>query len=264
MSLVPFDPNGMCFDLLRSCSTQAIFYVDGDTSFQEQARWYFCAPGALPFPSWHAFGSPVWDTEHPTVTTLGFDATSPRVYDRGRRTNASDGTRFAGPIEFFQQGCMFPQNLPRGSSGTPVVCLDRPEGLALGGQAVPVNVARGGLLLGGQAVTTIAPGVPCSSCPGVTPSTVSMTVAGFTGLGTIFNGTWTIPQTASPCVWQLNFGGGAFIQVTRTAGTWTVLFDPPVKNATYSGVSVDCVTPTVMTQSFSNIGGPATFVLQMP
>lgn len=128
-----FDPNGMVMDLLRSCYSQNVMYFNGDPSQVTKCRWYFAARTAKPFPAPHAFGSPTWDTVHPTSTTLGWDATSSRSYYNGKRSNTSDGTSFAGPLDFFQNGADTLADLDRGVNGTPVVCLRSPVGVALGG-----------------------------------------------------------------------------------------------------------------------------------
>lgn len=123
----------MCMDFLRSCYSQLVSYRKDDPSQQFIGQWYFCDPRALPFPGPHAFGSPTWDTEHPTETTLGWDATSFRFYYNGRRLNTSDGTKFAGPQDYFVNGQPDVPGLERGVNGTPVECLKRPLGKAIGG-----------------------------------------------------------------------------------------------------------------------------------
>jgi len=150
-----FDPNGMGMDLLRSCYSQRLNYITNDAVTTALARWYFCAPDALCFPGDHAFGSPTWDQIHPTVTGLGFDATGPRGYSNGRRSNASKGQMYAGPLQYFEVGQPSIGSLDRGSSGTPVECLEPPYGLAGGGLAVPCEAGKGGKKAGGVATIVI-------------------------------------------------------------------------------------------------------------
>lgn len=110
-------------------------FVKDDPTQKTKCRWYFASPTAIPFPVPHAFGSPTWDTEHPTPTSLGWDATSSRTYFNGKRSNTTRGQSFAGPLAYFQGGADDPSDLERGVNGTPVECLKRPFGIALSGSA---------------------------------------------------------------------------------------------------------------------------------
>ena len=123
-------------DLLRSCYTQNLLYQQGSPNFV-RGTWYFAKPGAAVFPGLQSMTSGTWDTVHPTVTTIGWDATKPRTYYNGRRTNHSDGKTFAGPIEYFTLGQPSPAGLVRGVNGTPAVCIARPAGVAKGGSIQP-------------------------------------------------------------------------------------------------------------------------------
>jgi len=130
-------------DMRRSCANTLMRYVAGDTSKVFTARWYFCKPTALPFPTWHSFGSRIWDDKRRRVTTLGDDATTTSQYSKGVNPNESDGTTFAGPLEYFQNGAPAPGTIPRTETGTPVSCL------------VPLHLARGGgKLKGGESEVT--------------------------------------------------------------------------------------------------------------
>lgn len=146
-----FSPNGMIMDLLRSCYSQQVLFNRDDVTAETTCRWYFTNPEAKVFPSWHTFGSPTWDTAHPTVTTLGWDDTTTRSYDKGARTNVSDGKGYAGALEFFQQGQPSGTDpLVYGVGNTPVVCLPGMAGLRKGGKGqfsaistcLPVDMPR--------------------------------------------------------------------------------------------------------------------------
>lgn len=138
-------------DLARSCYKRKMRWNRFDQNDVVMATWYFCKPGALPFPAPHRFPSSNWNTFHPESWPLGDSEQYPRTYFSGRRTNRSAGVSFAGPLEYFQEGQPGPlPPLQRGSDGTPVECLTPPFGLALGGQSLPVSLAEGGLALGGS------------------------------------------------------------------------------------------------------------------
>lgn len=218
---MPFDPNGMVMDFLRSCSSQAISFVEHDPTQQALATWYVAAPTALVFPTEHAFGSPVWDTVHPTATTLGFDATTPRVYYNGRRTNASDGTTFAGTASFFQIGAPSRAPLERGVNETPVECLRAPFGIVTGGLCVPIVPAGGGLRTGGSCTAPVAVATTLRywswfTPPGA-PSSVRFTVSsGPFGTGTVYGqaisggpNTFVLTNTFGFSVYRtdMSFGG---------------------------------------------------------
>lgn len=128
----------MVMDMGRSCYTRKMKFVRGDQSQTFLATWYFAAASAKPFPGFHLFSSAVWDIVHPTPVTLGDSENFQKKWSTGRRFNRSDGTTFAGPLEDFLEGAAAPGDLPRGTGGTPVVCLKDPFGLALGGEDVPV------------------------------------------------------------------------------------------------------------------------------
>lgn len=264
MNGVPFDPNGMVMDFLRSCYTSRIAYQQGNSLVQSDATWYFAAPGALCFPGPHAFGSPTWDTVHPTLTDLGWQAQAPRRYYNGRRLNSSDGTQFAGPESYFLVGSPVGATLDRTANGTPLECVPPPYGLVLGGQGFPVLRGRGGLRLGGEE-SLLVPGVPCAACPGFTPLTVTVTIGGFAVPYTSYNGTWTLNQTASPCVWHLVVIGTQVLTLTRSAGNvWTLTLSGSPTIAEYSGVIPDCVTAGTLAKVFSFFGGNATASLSVP
>ncbi len=215
MSGVPFDPNGMAMDLLRSCYSGQIEYAPG---LFAPAVWYWCAPTALPFPEPHLFGSPTWDTVHPTVTSLGWNALAPRKYYNGRRLNASQGRDFAGPLAYFSEGAPSSGNLPRIADGyTPTVCV-APAGKMLGGLSVPSVPSAGTKKLSGKSIQPITPGIPCGFCSGTTPLQRTVVIAGATGAASPANGTWVCTQLSfNPCFWLAGGLPGVQILAQKSA-----------------------------------------------
>lgn len=255
----------MVMDFLRSCYKQRLRYLANDPTQTEVGTWYFCRSSAKEFPYAHAFGSPTWDTFHPTPTVLGFSATSPRSYYNGRRLNNSDGTTFAGPASWFLHGAPLPVQLPRGADGTPIECLHPPFGLVGGGQVVPVVAVAGGKEAGGQLVQSVIPGVPCSNCGAVTPLTISVTLSGFAGVYSDYNGTFQLVQQSSPCTWFLALAGTHSISANRSpGGVWSVALTGSIFVCIYSGTSPDCVNPATLNQTFSVAGGDPTCTITAP
>lgn len=251
-------------DLLHSCYRQKISFLKGFPASQAIATWYFCSPNAHAFPEPHSFGSPTWDTDHPTITTLGFDATSSRTYTNGRRTNSSNGQSYAGPLIYFQEGAPARALLPRISNGTPVECVPPPWGLAGGGLLVPLRAGLGGKLAAGQLVAGVVPGMPCINCVGTTPATVRVVLSGFAGGHAFLNGTWTLPQI-NPCTWFHSFSAFQFIQLLRVATNhWQLDASDTFQQAQYELTTPDCVTSCVLPLSLSTIGGDPTAPLLIP
>lgn len=253
----------MVMDLLRSCSVQSMRYVQGDPSTVELGWWYFAKSSALPFPVPHRFGSPVWDTVHPTPTSLGFNAEAVRAYYRGTPLNSSDGTRFAGRLEDFVKGAEGAAALPRGSNWTPRECLLPPFGIMSGGESSDAGLAVGGLLSGGICEVAYPPGVACAYCSGSTPSMLKVTLSGFSGSYAAYSATHLVPQTASPCIWKLLLGGTLSITVQRSAGAvWTVVLTASPLACFYAGTSSDCVSLATLSLIGSSIGGDPTCTIE--
>jgi hypothetical protein len=181
---VPFDPNGMVMDLVRSCYSRNIRFVNGDPTQKAKATWYRAAPTALVFPGAHAFGSANWDTVHPTPIDLGDQEGDPWRWYNGRRINRSDGTRFAGPAAFFLHGADAPAILPRGTDGTPVECLKPPFGKIKGGLCVPSIRFAGGKIKGGLSPLLVG---PCS-CASLQAGPITVVVVNGTGVFVPFIG----------------------------------------------------------------------------
>lgn len=237
-------------------------FVEGDPTAVTDATWYRCKKGAVAFPGAHAFGSPVWDIVHPTPTTLGFDATASRRYYNGRRLNSSDGQKVAGHLEWFLTGAPSKANLPRLTDGTPVECIKPPFGKMLGGVSVPVAAAIGGKSVGGALVTTVIPGAPCTSCPGVTPATVVLTITGATGLAAVINGVWMLPQDVptNPCLWTHNEFPVRTFDADSFPAPWAVFVSTQFGLVTgiYTGSPGNCVTPMTLNLTTPQPGYPPT------
>jgi len=238
-------------DLLRSCSRQNMRFVVGDLLTQAEATWYRTAPNAKTFPTPHVFGSPVWDTFHPMTTDIGFNASAPRTYYNGRRINSSTGRKWAGPLVYFRAGAPATGDLPRATNGTPVECLNPPFGLALGGTSRAIALSKGGLMNGGRAYT---PAVACSECTGPTPSTLTITLSGFT-TGSL-NQLWTFTQDpVFPCLWGASSGGNTLTLARAGGFFWNLTILDGVGAALYQGGAVGCIGSFSMTQLVSTIGG---------
>lgn len=240
-------------------------FVAGDPSQTAVATWYRAKPGAAVFPGAHAFGSAIWDTEHPTSTLLGDQDGAPKSWYNGRRINRSDGQKVAGPISYFTSGAPAPDFLPRASDGfTPVECLSPPFGLATGGNSVPTVLALGGVRTGGVSSVPIAPGVPCANCPSLTPLRVTVNLNGFLGLNAVFNGTHVLTQVA-PCSWDLVISPGFFIFLVSNGGpTWSLDVNG-TGVAIYTGGAPDCITPVTIPLTASTMAaGPTAIVTPGP
>ncbi len=246
-------------DLLRSCKTSQVRYVENDVLQVVPITWYFAKRGALVFPSWHSFTSETWDYSHPTFFDLG-EVPFPRPrWSNGRRNNSSDGTTFAGPLAYFQTGAPAPGFLPRGVNDTPIDCMSPPFGKAGGGVALSVVSAQGGGLKGGVAIPAgPTPGIACVNCTGVTPANVTVTGGGFVGIYAVFNGTFIVPQILA-CNWFLNIGGGAVITITRNPGpSWHVSFSLFPTGTGFDLITADCVSSFVPALTSNTQGGAPT------
>ena len=263
----PIDPNGMVMDFLRSCFRRRMRFVAGNPSIQTFARWYRCAPTALPFPVPHAFDCGNWNSVHPTPSNLGDQDGARRHYDRGQRFNISDGTSFAGPVEFFQNGCPGIGDLPRGPGDTPVVCIRPGGGIFKAGQLLRTKPALGGIAKGGSAYKPITPGGPCNGCSTITPAALLVTITGAFGPAAVFNGVWTVPQVVGfNCSWALNVAPGHTIDIIRQGTLPAVRYNAALVgpgNAAYvqaSGAEPDCTVSVTIASSGSTMLGSPPFI----
>lgn len=258
----------MIMDMARSCYTGFVRYLAGNTAVVTQARWYFAAPTALPFPGMHAFGSPIWDDPRITPSLGWITRPTKRNWDSGRRLNTSDGTRFAGPAAFFLDGADNSGGLPRGVNGTPIECLFPPFGLALGGRVTPVHVARGGVRWGGSLTPLPPPGFPCSYCA-YTPATATVVISGCSGPVAFLDGTWMVSQVGaiSPCLWTGVIPPTGYINLQRiNASTWNVQIGDTASGDShlYQAMVPDCITPFVATEFFPDPLFPPTVSVTFP
>lgn len=99
-------------------------------------RWYPSAPGAKPYPDWHAFGSPIWEGGDPD-DFVGPGALREPLIWRGKTYPAPPGQHFRGLPEWFADG------LP-----SALRSIDPMDDLC--GQVV--IDPRGGMCVGGEAI----------------------------------------------------------------------------------------------------------------
>lgn len=121
------------FHLTRSRMTS-------DTGEEFWVRWYPAAAGALHYPSWHAFGSPVWEDDL-TDEFIGPGMFHLPLLWRGSTYNAPPGQEHHGLAEWFQFG------LPASLLGTGVIddlcgrpAIDPRGGIGLNGDAVMMGI----------------------------------------------------------------------------------------------------------------------------
>jgi len=96
-------PCGMIMDLLRSHMLSKTRIYKGSNA-ETTVRWFPCKPGALPFPHWHAFGSPVWNDRRTRDEFIGPGVLYAGQLWRGKRYPAPDGQHFHGAAEWFATG----------------------------------------------------------------------------------------------------------------------------------------------------------------
>lgn len=195
-------------DLVRSCYSRNIRYVNGDPTQKAVVTWYRSASTAKVFPGPHAFGSANWDTVHPTPTILGDQDGDARKWYSGKRINRSDGRTFAGPLDFFLNGADAPAPLTKAFDGTPIECLRPPFGKMTGGSIRNFAAGRMGKKTGGS-VSASTPTVTIPAC-------------GSTGIPTILS---LDVSSAAPCAcingttmltWNASYTGGGLVP----AGAW--------------------------------------------
>lgn len=214
----------MVMDQLRSCGLSRVrLFANSDE--ETLIRWYPAAPGALPFPAFHAFGYPVWE-EYPD------EFTGPGVFLagqewRGNRYPALPGQHFHGDLEWFQKGMPVAERtseLPTSLCGTAEV------------------IATGGVEIGGSSPVAVPSIVTCAVCTQGAFPRYLVRVRGVqdgTKPASDMNGdhvvqyisacTWQgpgVPITGFPLVyfWQLVFGNVTTrVQLRRTTGTPSTL-----------------------------------------
>jgi hypothetical protein len=163
----------MIWTWLRSCyGFKMRIYIGGRETIVP-ARWYFCAPGALPFPFPHGMESSPWLKNYERENFWGEvtpyptdrDSDYSRIVDRGKNPGYP-GLCYVGQDQWFIDGKL-PANVEDGPIPPfPECCYPTPAtssgGLVLGGSAIATGhggyLTRGGLVLGGSATAVGARG----------------------------------------------------------------------------------------------------------
>lgn len=247
----------------RSCYRRRMRFVRGELTTYAFVRWFFAAPTAKIFPGAHWFCSGMWDNTRGESNNFGDDATQKHVWRNGSLLNRSDGTRFAGPLEYFFGGCPAAGEIPRGFDGTPIECLKAPFGKMLSGKSLVVTPMKGNKLLSGLSISPVIPGVDCNWNPaGTTLATLNVTVAGATGTPAVWNGTWPANQIfGSPCFYNGDQSGTVTLSIARPFG-WSISFGVvPSDNATYRftvGFGSPTTYPFTATKTAGSGNWPAT------
>lgn len=133
------DPCGQVMDMLRSYHLTRT-RMTSDTGEEFWVRWYPCAPGALHYPDWHAFGSPVWEED------LEDNFEGPGCFHqplcwRGSTYPAPPGQEHHGPAEWFEFGV--PSHLLQPAIIADLcgrTAIDPRGGIGLSGDAVMMGV----------------------------------------------------------------------------------------------------------------------------
>lgn len=131
-------------DCLRSARVDTA-WVGSDNPTQAEIRWYKCAEGANAFPTFHAFGSPVWEPD-PDEWTQGPGVETEPVRWAPKDIPAPPGQEFHGSLEWYQKGI-------------PQAVLDNPGPWEHPPCVVPRVIPEGGLKLGGRAMIPASGGV---------------------------------------------------------------------------------------------------------
>lgn len=254
-------------DLGRIGKTQRMRYVAGDPSQVVTAIWYRAKASATAFPVPHAFGNPDWYTDLPDNAPVGMIPQQKPLYYSGAPLNLSEGTTFAGNVEWFQQGAPAPGLLPRCGDGfTPVVCMPGPGGILAGGSAIPVGLATGGKVKSGQAVVPTVT-IPCESgnfaltyafrvqfvpdagypsLPDITGS--AAWDPSWVGSGFDWHGAWHFPTSVQGNSFEVELGCWSFL-----SGISFLLQGAPFTGITINPVTIGAGTPPVIS------GGPTHF-----
>jgi hypothetical protein len=126
-----------------------------DSAEKTWIRVYPSAPGAKAYPGWHAFGSPVWESDFPVPDGIGV---YPHPFPwRGKRYPAPPGQHFRGLPEWYQFG------LPSADLSVPPItdtctapAISPIGGVLIGGASWPATpVPSPVALLGGIPTTTV-------------------------------------------------------------------------------------------------------------
>lgn len=176
----------MAMDLMRSHGLSRARLL-ANSEEETLIRWFPCAPGALPFPDFHATGYPVWEEFPDEFAGAGVFLKDQEW--RGKRYPAPPGQHFHGELEWFQAG------LPRAQLGTSLP-LDRCGSIVVYGQ--------GGCEVGGAAGIAVPSITTCTVCTQGAFPTYIVRVRGVqdgTRSASEVNGDWPVHHTTL-CIWQ--------------------------------------------------------------
>lgn len=106
-----FSPCGMVWEHLRSCYQFTMRVFVGGQPVTVPARWYWCSPGAQPFPGVHGCQSSVWlqngevNSDWGEVTPYPTDPTADAIRGLDRGANGGyPGQCFVGDPQWFLDG----------------------------------------------------------------------------------------------------------------------------------------------------------------
>ena len=150
-------------DVLRSYSVQQARLLAGsdDTT---PIRWYRCAPGALSFPGFHAFGSPVWEGDERQVT-VGPGVNFYPLQWAPTKYPAPAGLHYHGELSWYQDGLPAKGTAPTDACGVPLMLPV--GGLRLDGRAVMADeivLSSGSLSLTSTTVLVEGPSAISEPC----------------------------------------------------------------------------------------------------
>jgi hypothetical protein len=92
----------MAMDVLRSGRVDRA-WIGSDNPTVAEIRWYKCSEGAKVFPTFHAFGSPVWEPD-PDEWTQGPGVETEPVRWAPKDILAPPGQEYHGPLSWYQEG----------------------------------------------------------------------------------------------------------------------------------------------------------------
>lgn len=140
-------------DSLRACYRTKMRFTTGGIPYE--VKWYWCPPGAKPFPSYHRFASLQWekDEEVPLldVGQIGEVPGQPRPYFKGPTPPGVTGQFHCGPEAWFRGPPADAPALKRRIDGVALCCLEGFQGGPNVGGGVYVasgNTPPGSVLLG--------------------------------------------------------------------------------------------------------------------
>lgn len=226
----------MAWEYLRSCYSFTMRVFVGSVETLVPARWFWCAPGAKPFPGPHGCAASPWldnleiNLAWGEVTPWPRDPSSSvfKGLDRGLNPGYP-GQTYVGQAQWFLDGMLPPDIM---ADPVPPMC---PKCLP------PPAVGRGPIIL--QGGSFVPPVVPCQACPGgVGHSTYTLTAQGGTGDYAQANGTfllsyqnfctWVSLGTGVNFAWRLTFSTVGILGWNITLQTGMPVFGETIWHAT--------------------------------